>query len=229
MTTSAWVISPSSRTSGLVNAACAGPRRPSTTISLTPDSARTSIAWSAVSVLLELGAGKGEHPGDVGGDVAVADHDGALVGEVELAVGEVRVGVVPVDELSGRPAAGQVLAGDPELVVGRRAVGEDDAVVALAQLVDADVLAHLDVPKKRKPSPRGGLLVDADDRLDLGVVGSDACPHEPEGRRQLVEHVHFDDRSPRASSGARPCRSPPGPSRRSRHEADSLGCPVRSR
>ena len=47
---SASSISPSSRTSGFVNAACAGPRRPRTTISSTPESASASIAWSAVSV-----------------------------------------------------------------------------------------------------------------------------------------------------------------------------------
>ena len=51
MMMSASVSSPSSRTSGLVKAACAGPRRPSTTISSTPDEDNASIAWSAVSVL----------------------------------------------------------------------------------------------------------------------------------------------------------------------------------
>ena len=70
--------------------------------------------------LLELLAVEAEHPGDVGGDVAVADHDGALAGEVELVVGEVGVGVVPGDELGGGVAAREVLAGDPEVAVGRR-------------------------------------------------------------------------------------------------------------
>ncbi len=40
------------------------------------------------------------------------------VGEVELVVGEVGVGVVPGDELGGGVRAGQVLTGDPELAVG---------------------------------------------------------------------------------------------------------------
>ncbi len=48
--TSASSISPSSLISGLVKAAWAGPRRPSTTISRTFFASRTSIAWSAVSV-----------------------------------------------------------------------------------------------------------------------------------------------------------------------------------
>ena len=51
MTTSHAVSSPSSRTSGFVNAACAGPRRPRTTISSIADPDSTSIAWSAVSVV----------------------------------------------------------------------------------------------------------------------------------------------------------------------------------
>ena len=46
----ARVSSPSSRSSGFVNAACAGPRRPSRTTSRTPEALKTSIAWSAVSV-----------------------------------------------------------------------------------------------------------------------------------------------------------------------------------
>ena len=95
-------ISPSSRTSGLVNAACAGPRRPRTTISRMPLSAIGLDRVVGGVGLLELVARQGEHPRDVGGDVAVADHDGALAGEVELVVGEVGVGVVPGDELGGR-------------------------------------------------------------------------------------------------------------------------------
>ena len=85
---------------------------------------------------LQLVAGQGQHAGDVGGDVAVADHDDPLAGEVVAVVGEVGVGVVPIDELRGRVAAGQLLAGDAELAVGGGAVGEEDGVVALAQLLD---------------------------------------------------------------------------------------------
>ena len=192
MTMSASVSSPSSRTSGLVNAAWAGPRRPRTTISSTPDSASGSIAWSAVSVALELGAGEGQHPGDVGGDVAVADHDHALGGEVEVVVGEIGVGVVPVDELGRRVRAGQVLARDPEPAVGGGPVGGDDRVVALLELGDGDVAADLDVAEELKALASRGLLVDADHRLDLRVVGGDAGADEPERGRQAVEHVDLD-------------------------------------
>ena len=49
-------------------------------------------------------------------------------------------------------AAGQVLARDAEVAVGRGAVGEDDRVVALAQLVDRCMsLPTSTLPKKRNP------------------------------------------------------------------------------
>ena len=48
--TSTPVISPSSRSSGFVNAACSGPRRPSRITSDTLASDSGPIAWSAVSV-----------------------------------------------------------------------------------------------------------------------------------------------------------------------------------
>ena len=141
---------------------------------------------------LELLAREGEHPGDVGGDVAVADHDDALAGEVVLAVGEIGVGVVPVDELGGRVRAGQVLAGDPEVAVDAGAVGEEDRVVALLELGDGDVGADVDVAEEAELGPGRRLLVDADDRLDLRVVGRDARAHQPVGGRQPVEHVDLD-------------------------------------
>ncbi len=58
MMMSASVSSPSSRTSGFVNAACAGPRRPTTTISSIPEPASASIAWSAVSVMSSSARGR---------------------------------------------------------------------------------------------------------------------------------------------------------------------------
>ncbi len=92
-------------------------------------------------------------------------------------------------------AAGQLLARDAELAVGRRPVGEDDRVVALAQLVDGDVPADLDVAEEAELGSGGGLLVDADHRLDLRVVGSHAEADQPVRRRQPVEHVDLGVRS----------------------------------
>ncbi len=141
---------------------------------------------------LQLLAGEGEHPGDVGGDVAVADHHHPLAAEVEFAVGEVGVGVVPVDELGGRVAAGQVLALDPEVAIDAGPIGEEDGVIALLELGDGDVAADLDVAEEAELRPGGGLLVDPDHRLDLRVVGGDPGADQPVGGRKPVEHVDLD-------------------------------------
>ena len=192
MTMSASVSSPSSRTSGLVNAAWAGPRRPRTTISSTPEfGERVDRVVGGVGDV-ELGPRQREHPGDVGGDVAVADDDGALRREVELVVGEVGVGVVPVDELGRRVRSGQLLAGDPEAAIDRGPVGGDDRVVALLELGDGDVAADLDVAEELKALARRRLLIDADHRLDLRVVGGDAGADEAERGGEAVEHVDLD-------------------------------------
>ena len=98
--------------------------------------------------LAQLVVGQRQHPGDVHRHVAVADHHGALAGEVEVVVGVVGVGVVPADEGGGGVAAGQVLAGDAELAVGLAADREDDRVVEALQVLDLDVVADLDVAEE---------------------------------------------------------------------------------
>ena len=192
MSMSASIISPSSRSSGLVNAAWTGPRRPRTRISLIPFSARASIACSAVSV---ASSSSRFRPSMRATSVATLplpittarSHD-----EVELVVGEIRVGVVPGDELGGRMAAGEVLAGDPKVPVGRGAVGVDDRVVVVGELGGAHVPADLHVAEEAKALPRGRLLVYADHRFDLRVVGRHAGTHKAERGRKAVEDVHLE-------------------------------------
>src|SRR5215218_7165890 len=74
----------------------------------------------------ELVARQREHARDIGGNVAVPDHDGALMREVELEVAVVRMAVVPGHELGGGPAARQVLARDAHAAVGLGADGVHD-------------------------------------------------------------------------------------------------------
>ena len=111
--------------------------------------------------LPQLVGGEGEHPRDIHRDVAVPDHHRAVAGEVEHLIGVVGVGVVPADERGGGMAAGQVLAGDAEALVGLASDRVDDRVVALLELVDGDVLADLDVAEEAKAVARRGLLIDA--------------------------------------------------------------------
>ena len=155
--------------------------------------ASTSRAWSAVSVGGELGTGEHEHAGDVERDVAVADHDGALGGEqVDLEVGVVGVAVVPADELGGGVRAGEVFAGDAEGTVDGRAGGVDDRVVVGEQVLARDVHAEVDVAEEAEARVGGGLLVDAGDGLDLGMVGGDARADQAPGRGQALEHVDLE-------------------------------------
>ena len=74
----------------------------------------------------------------------------------------------------------------------RRAGGVDDRVVVGEQLLARDVLAEGDVAEEAKARMRGGLLVDARDGLDLGVVGGDAGADEAPRRGQALEHVDLE-------------------------------------
>ena len=158
--------------------------------------------------------GREQEARDVQRDVALPHHDGVLArallqpqpGREAARAGQA---VVPGHEVARRehPAQG-VLAGDAEAPVARRAVREDDGVVARAEgrerHVGADgdvaddgevwergdlgeaVLARLPETKTSGGHGRGG-RTGAD--LDLGVVGGHAVAHEPEGRGEPLVHV----------------------------------------
>ena len=164
------------------------------TISRSGESTIASTAASTVSVAGELLGGQREHARDVDRDVAVADHDGALVREVDAELLEVRVAVVPGDERGGGPRAGQVLAGNPHATVGLRADAVEDGVVAARRAPRADRPAHLDVAEEAKAGLLRDPLERARDGLDVLVVGRDTEPDEPPRRRQAVEHVDHDRR-----------------------------------
>ena len=128
----------------------------------------------------------------------------------------VGVAAVPGDELGGREAAGQVLAGDAEPAVDRGAAGEDDRVVVLRAGPRGSGRCR---PRRCRgtvrPAPRRSCAARRD-RLDLGVVRGDAVAHQPVRARQPVEHVDL-----RRAVRARPRRHrpPPGRNRRRRHGA----------
>ncbi len=98
--------------------------------------------------LLEFLGRPAEDPGHVDGDVAHADHGRPLLREVELAVAEFRMAVVPGHEFGGRVAPLQVLPGDAHAAVGLGAGGVEDLVIVLAQIVDGDVLSELDTAEE---------------------------------------------------------------------------------
>ena len=140
--------SPSSLSSGGVNAACTGPRRPSMRISRSGEAAIASAAASIVSVGASSSAVSASIRAQSIATLPFPITTTRSRVEVEVEVLEVRVAVVPGDERGGRPRSGQVLAGDAEPAVGLRAHGVDDRVVDREQLVVRHGRADLDVAEE---------------------------------------------------------------------------------
>ena len=101
----------------------------------------------------QLGGRLGEEPGAVDRDVAVADHRDARMRERHVEPGEFGMPVVPADERRRAEDAGQVLAGDTEPPVVRRAGCQHNRVVKAEQLVEPDAAPphHVTSPTNRTP------------------------------------------------------------------------------
>ena len=216
-TTSASASSPSSFSSGVVNAACAGPRRASRTISFRPEPRIASIAGIGRVGRPDLLRGEREHPDDVDRDVPRADNDRAFAVEVEHELLEVGVAVVPGDELGRRPAS----RADPRPVCpsadrsARRPRRRPRRTAG--QILVREVAADLHVAEEAEARPGGDPLERLRDRLDLRVVGRDSEPDEPPRSRQPLDHVDLNrevgvEQVPRR-------RTRRGPSRRRRRGA----------
>src|SRR5690606_35727415 len=108
-----------------------------------------------------------QNPGDVDGDVAHPHHHGRAGVERYLQLPVVGVGVVPGDELGGREAALQLLAGDAEAPVGGRADGVHHRVVVALQVGGRQVPAELDIAEVAQARVAEGALVEAGNRLQL--------------------------------------------------------------
>src|SRR5579875_3033463 len=97
---------------------------------------------------------------------------------------EVRMCVVPADEVDCGDAARQLLAGNFERTVRLGPDGIDDGVVWFDEFGGRDMLAHDDVSEKAEAWIFGSLLELCADRLDLGVIGRDTRPHQAPRRRE---------------------------------------------
>ena len=174
--------SPSSSSSGLVNAACSGPRRPRTTTSrsrlsrerlerVVGDVGHRELLVRSVSMRATSSA-----------TLPLPIDDRALAREVEL--GSRKSGwplYQPTNSL-GRRAARQVLAGNAAAPVAlrlRRPRPRRRTTRRASTWVD--VTADLDVAEEAKAGLRGGLLEHARDRLDLRVVGRDPAADQAPG------------------------------------------------
>jgi hypothetical protein len=99
------------------------------------------------------------------------------------------VAVVPGDELGRGKAAGQILAGDPERLVGLRARGVHHGGVVPHQLGVRDVGADLDVAEEAAAALERLPVERVLQALDLLMVRRDAAAQQPPGRRQPLEQV----------------------------------------
>ncbi len=138
-----------------------------------------------------LVAGLRQHAGHVERDVPDAQ-DGDARRLERPGLGDVRVGVVPADEVRG--AVRRLLAGDAEVAVRHGTGGDDDRVVELAQVLELHVDAVLHVAEEADLRLGQHPLERLDDLLDARVVGGDAVPDQPEGRGQPLDDVDRDVR-----------------------------------
>ena len=199
--TSAPASSPSSFSSGFVNAACAGPRRPSITISLQagaddrvrsrPASCRSGASSSCVSESIRA-TSTATFPFPTTTARSPERSNDMLL--------EVGVAVVPGDEHRRGPRAGQVLAGDVHPPVGLRADRVDDRVVERVQLGRADLRARR--RRCRRTGSPGSFAIFSKTRETALISGwSGATPRRTSphgvGSRSIMSTI-----APRASSGA---------------------------
>ena len=133
-----------------------------------------------------------QDPGHVDRHVADPDHRDRFGVQGEGGGVDVRVPAVPVDEVGGREAAGQVLTGNAEPPVAHRAGGVHHGVVAGQQVLAGHVVAEMDGTEEADAVVLKHAAQVVGDRLDRLVVGSDAVTDQPVGGRQPVEHIHPD-------------------------------------
>ena len=135
-----------------------------------------------------------EHARDVERHVAGADDHHSLGVQLEARVAEVGVRVVPTDELGRGVRAGELLARNSQVTIGRAAHGVDDLVVMRRQLVRGGVGADVHVPEKSEPGKVRDLLEALRHALELLVIRRDARAHQPVGRGEPLDQIDLEER-----------------------------------
>jgi hypothetical protein len=143
-------------------------------------------------VVGDVGAGQllgrhQEYAGRVKRDVAVADDDGAVPGEIEGIGNVVGVSVVPGDEVGRGVAAGQLLPGHPEVAAVVSTHGVEHRVVVGQQVLMGEVAADLDIQVTRQAGVAENGFEHVDDGFGVLMIGCDAGADQAERGRQPFE------------------------------------------
>ena len=164
------------------------------------DLGHAALAQRLEGMVGDVGGGQNvrvgdQDAGDVDRDVAISHHDGPACGDVGVHLREVRVRVVPADEVHRGDAAGEVLTPDAHRAVGLGADGVNHRVVALRELVGGYVFADGHVAEEVEPRVLGRLLESPAHRLDFGVVGGHSGADQTPRGGEHLEHVDHDVRA----------------------------------
>ncbi len=133
---------------------------------------RGGVLQAGVNVVRDFGDQEvigvlGENTGHVKGHVAVAE-DGDFLGLKRPFAGNVRVTVVPGDEVGAAEGTLEFDARDIQVGVLDGAGGEDDGVVMLAEVLDGDVRAVVNVAEEADVAAVQDLVQGVDDALMRG-------------------------------------------------------------
>jgi hypothetical protein len=139
---------------------------------------------------VQVGRVAGQDAGHVDGHVPDPDDRDRLGVEGERGRADVRVPAVPVDEVGGRVAAGQVLAGDAQPPVAHGPGGVHHGVVGFQQVGPGHVLAEVHAADEPHVRAFQHLAQVLGDRLYRLVVGGDPVADQPVRGGQPVQHVH---------------------------------------
>src|SRR5699024_9406002 len=119
-----------------------------------------------------------KHPGNIEGDVTVAD-DRDLLRLQRPGAGHIGVTVVPGDEVRRAVGTGQVDTGAVEIGVPARAAGVEDGVVVCAQVRHGDVGPVVDVPQQADMAALQPFTQGYDDAREPRMGRGDPVTHEP--------------------------------------------------
>ena len=133
----------------------------------------------------------GKNATDIRSDVALANDDDLLLGQIETVLQKIGMAVVPANERGGGMAARQVFARNAQLSIGFGPAAEDHGMVGVLEFLDADILAYRDASNEAKTRQGGSTRVGRRRKLQLGMIRGDPVADQAVWHRQTLEHVHF--------------------------------------